>query len=116
MKGVDLRKAVKNSGIKIAEISESTGIPEQTIYSLYKKKVVPEHYISKMEAAGIKLQKTIVNDDIKELIAYLKLTVPDAVENNAFYRKQLDRAYDTIHRYIEDIGVPRSSKGKAASG
>lgn len=59
MNGKDLKESVKQSGIKIADLVKKTKIPEQTIYSLYRKVNVEQHYLDKMEGAGVKLQKTI---------------------------------------------------------
>lgn len=59
MKGKELQLLIKNSGIKIADLASLSGIPEPTIYSLYKKKEIEDHYIKKMQKAGVELQKTI---------------------------------------------------------
>jgi hypothetical protein len=58
MKGKDLQIAVNQSGIRIAELERRTGVKARTIYSLYDKDEVPQHYVEKLEQAGVKLQIT----------------------------------------------------------
>ena len=58
MNGEELQKAVKNSGVKVEDILEKTGIKERTFFSLYKKEEIDKHYLDKIEGAGVVLQKT----------------------------------------------------------
>lgn len=76
MKGKELQKAVHNSGILIAELEAKSGIKERTIYSLYDKDEVPQHYLDKLEKAGVKLQITTENT---KLIPYYDI---DAIAGN----------------------------------
>lgn len=62
MKGKELQKIINSSGVSIAELVLKTEIKERTFYSLYNKKEVEQHYLDKITAAGIDLQKTAKNN------------------------------------------------------
>jgi hypothetical protein len=53
MNGKKLQEIVWDSGLKIKQLVKESGIPEQTIYSLYKKKEVDEYYIKKLSATSL---------------------------------------------------------------
>lgn len=59
MKGKDVKKIIKSSDFTIAEIANLSGIPEQTIYSLYKKEEVAEYYINKLQNIGLEMYTTL---------------------------------------------------------
>jgi len=43
MNGKELKKAVRNSGLKVSEIVEKSGIAERQLYNLYTKDKVHQH-------------------------------------------------------------------------
>lgn len=59
MKGSDLKKIVKDSGLTIDEIAEKSGIPRRTVSSLYDKEYVEKHYLDKL---AFLLQKDAKHD------------------------------------------------------
>ena len=48
MTGKTLKEAIWESGIKIKTIAKESGIPEQTLYSLYRKSKVEEFHLKKL--------------------------------------------------------------------
>jgi hypothetical protein len=91
MTGKELHKVVRNSGKMVKEISEISSIPEQTIYSLYKKNEVPLHYIDSMSKAIPQLQETI---DAEEEIT--KEDLFRIIETLTKAHETLGRATDTL--------------------
>ena len=55
MNGRELKSIIKNSGTKLDVIVEKSTIPERTIYNLYEKENIEEHYLQKLTKAGLKL-------------------------------------------------------------
>lgn len=94
MKGKDLQTAIRNSGIPVADVSKGSGIPETTIFKLYKKDTIAEHHLKKLEKAGIKLPKTTndsgsLADFTQELYREVKqskdVTISILIKNNETY-------------------------------
>ena len=122
MKGDQLRILIRDSGIKLADIAKLSGIPEQTIYSLYKKENIERHYLDKLKNAGIKfnnqqnidhVNEPLVNYQSKNTIDILADALSKAVDaltiENKSLRKKVDEKDLIIHDYI--IGkADRSSK------
>lgn len=81
MKGKDLQKAIKNNGILIAELSQKSGIPETTIFKLYKKQEVPTHYLEKIEGAGVELPKTTNDGPSMEVIKHALKLIEQSMKN-----------------------------------
>lgn len=96
MTGEELKKAVKNSGILIKDLERESKIPEQTIYSLYRKKDVPQHYLEKIGLAGVNLKQTINN--YKE-----PHQMEDAPEIQRKYIKHLEETVEEYKRTISDL-------------
>jgi hypothetical protein len=63
MTGKDLKKVVLNSGIKLSEIVEKSGIKQRTLYNLYEKEEIETHYLEKLSSAGLKLPNVAINDN-----------------------------------------------------
>lgn len=55
MTGKELKKLVKNGGIKADVLAEKSGIPKFSMYNLYKREDVEQHYLDKLEKAGLNL-------------------------------------------------------------
>lgn len=86
MNGKELKKRIKNSGLKLAVIIEKSGIPERTLYNLYDKNEVEEHFLKSLEKAGINLLNTaevpqpsleVLHDTIRLLHDTIKLLSDD---------------------------------------
>ncbi len=92
MIGAELKQSIKANGIRIADLAERIGIKERTIISLYIKDKVEEHYIKKIEAAGIKLHFTTSENELNEakkeivqlksMVSDLKDKLIEAIERN----------------------------------
>lgn len=83
MTGKELQERVNRSGIKIADLADKTGIKERTIYSLYEKEEVEEHYLEKLAEAGVKLQKTTLEDEViylRDRIIFHEKTIESLLE------------------------------------
>lgn len=72
MKGKDLQKIIRASGIKLDDLVELSGIKKRTISSLYEKEVVEAHYLEKIKKAGIELQNIAVQGGESDQVAALK--------------------------------------------
>lgn len=55
MKGKDFKKIIKCSDFTVVELSIRSEIPEQTIFSLYKKEKVEDYYIDKLKEVDPKM-------------------------------------------------------------
>jgi predicted transcriptional regulator len=98
MKGKDLKQIIDDSGVKIADIVRDSGIPEQTLYSLYNKKALEKpiaaHYIEKLQKTGLKLQKTMGEER----------TTVDALTSLAHkFIERLDKDMVFHERHIVDL-------------
>jgi len=80
MKGKELHKIVKVSGLTIPELSKGSGIPERTISSLYAREEVEAHYIDKLKGLlpdlanyrNISSNENAANDSVSWLKELLK--------------------------------------------
>lgn len=63
MTGKDLKKVVTNSGIKLLEIVEKSGIKQRTLYNLYEKEEIETHYLEKLSKAGLNLPNIAKHDN-----------------------------------------------------
>lgn len=91
MTGKELKRIIDNQKLKIAEIVEKSGIPKRTLYNLYDKESVEEHYLEDIRKAGVEVPKsakrgvpvfngeftggdvTLFQDDQAEVIGYVDL-------------------------------------------
>jgi hypothetical protein len=111
MNGKDLREAIRQSGIPIKEIEKKTEIKERTIYSLYDKEKVEDHYLKKIEAAGVKLHKT-ANDYVEDsvladVVKMLKTTLAMVESDNETLTRIVNLCLD------HDVLVADVKKAKA---
>lgn len=93
MTGIELKKAVKADGIRLALLAEKSGIKERTLLSLFVKKEVEDHYLKKIEKAGIELHFTTSQNVTEEVnlikIAHLEETIERLEEDILFYKSLL---------------------------
>lgn len=68
MTGAELQKAIKDSGLTGAEIQVKSGVIRRTLFNLYKKETVEQHWIDKIKLAGVKFSETIndTNSSVKK--------------------------------------------------
>ncbi len=102
MKGADLKYVINNCGIKIKDIAKKSGIIERTIYSLYEKDEVEQHYIDKLESAGIKLHKATLSQTENKI--YLKMK-----KENEELKKEIKRLSELIELQRELLSVLRTT-------
>lgn len=79
MKGKDLHRAIKQSGITLDELVRLSGIPKRTISYLYKKTDVEAHYIEAIKKALPNIAEDSKRDasDSIESDTNLKKTIKD---------------------------------------
>lgn len=123
MKGEDLRRAVKASGIKLVNLSKKTNIAERTISGLYLEENIPEdsHYLKKIAEAGVDLQKTApgmsvellqqLSDTQKEYIKDLKKTIISQEKQLAAQEKTIATLQDVIEKGFEKMGKRAAGRG-----
>lgn len=126
MNGKKLKEAVWDSGIKIKELSEKSGIPEQTIYALYRKKEVDEYYLKKLSAAGVgnlipgnyknlEDTKTIIQEGTDPNYINIIVRMADSlIKDNELFRNILTKAidHDAILINAAAIGLTRKELEK----
>lgn len=81
LKGNELKKIVKDSGLSNAEIIEKSGVPERTLYNLYSRDIVEKHYVEKLKKALPELAKVASRpiDDGERKVPYYDI---DATAGN----------------------------------
>ncbi len=100
MKGSDLKKIAKDSGLTIDEIALKSGIPKRTVSSLYKKEYVEKHYLDSVQFLMQKDAKkeTSTGPDEKTITLALQLiseTVQMVKEQNAIFTKIINKGLDS---------------------
>lgn len=48
MTGFELKEIINDSGIKLSEILDKSGIPQRTLYNIFNKEKVEKHYLDKL--------------------------------------------------------------------
>lgn len=79
MKGKDLKEIINNSGVKLKDIAAQSGIPEPTIYSLYKKDTIKKHYLDKLDF--IVNKKTVHYKENDSILIVKEPTSNELVQN-----------------------------------
>jgi len=59
MTGFDLKNIIIHSGLDIATVAAKSGIPERTLYAIFKKDVVENFRIKQLNKAGLNLQEVV---------------------------------------------------------
>lgn len=108
MNGKDLQKAIKNSGIKVKELVKLSKIPEQTIYSLYKKPVVEDHFIQKIKKAGVKL----IEQDQDESQEYYKELIVALQEVSKMQKERIAELERQIQEFRNQVVITNPIKPK----
>jgi len=62
MTGKELKKHIENSGLTMLEVIDKTGIPQRTLYNIFSKDEIEDHYLEKIRAIGIKLPKYAIEN------------------------------------------------------
>ena len=98
MKGKELKilvdKYLQSSGVPVLEFIDKSGIQQRTYYRLFDRtNDIPEHYLTKLELAGLKLPKNDNKVNFNENAHYEKEIIELLKEQNSELKhriKELD--------------------------
>lgn len=106
MTGEELKQIIKDSGIKLSEILDKSGIKQRTLYNLYEKQKIEQHFLDKLSfllpnVAKSEHDDTVTSDTLSRAFKLIEMTIAmnkeifDAVKkDNELYRKIIDKGLE----------------------
>ncbi len=106
LKGEELQKKIRGTGISAKEIYKKAGIPENTFFSLYKKDEVEDHYIQAIANVDQRLYKTLIENEnpstmIETAMRALSKAVDALSEDNKHLRNENAYANEIIRDWLK---------------